>query len=135
MIREQGIVKKILNDEVEIEVDRRSACGKCKANCRLSAGGDKMIIAVKAITGIKEGDRVIIEIPEDLILKGAFVAYGLPTAFFLLGFLLAKLIFKLADMRALLVAIFTLSLSYPIARLYGERRKDSLRGRIKEIIR
>ncbi len=89
MLRESGRVVALDDGAVWVETVRSSACGRCaaKAGCghgALSRAGSKtgLIRALESSTcpasDCAVGDEVSIELPEEAVLQGSLLIYGLP---------------------------------------------------------
>jgi sigma-E factor negative regulatory protein RseC len=96
MLTESGRVVGIEADSLWVETIRRSTCGACKAQkgCghgiinRLTDGKRGYIRALPGERSIEHysiGDQVLINIPEEVILRGSFIAYLLPLIVMLAG--------------------------------------------------
>lgn len=85
-MEEEGKVIEIEGNLAQVEIEKKSACGACGL-CSL-VGKNTMIAEVENTIGARVGERVRIEIPSSLILKGAFLFFYLPLMALILGILL-----------------------------------------------
>lgn len=74
MKTEQGLVIEVMGDVAKVKVGRHSDC----SNCGACPGDDSVIISANNKVGAKVGYRVVFEVKEVNILKGAFVVFILP---------------------------------------------------------
>lgn len=97
MIEETGIIVAVDGDRAEVLTRRRSSCGGCEVRgaCgtslldRLLGRREVRLDALNRVdAGI--GDEVVVGVPEDGVLIGAFVAYILPLLGLLLGAILGQ---------------------------------------------
>ena len=96
MLTETGRVVGIETDGIWVETIRRSTCGTCSAQkgCghgllnRISEGKRGYVRALpgdQSVEDYKVDDQVLISIPEEVILRGSFIAYILPILSMLAG--------------------------------------------------
>lgn len=83
MIEESAVVVKIENRQVWVESGPNSGCGACmqKASCSSSAIGSmlkKKSVPVDSDLQLKTGDRVMVAIDENLLLRASLLVYLLP---------------------------------------------------------
>lgn len=92
MPKEEGVVVKILHDGAIVRVSRSDACCGCPSNkiCHLGATTGEREIKVKNDIGAKEGENVVIEIKDGLLVKASFVVYIIPVAGLLVGGIFGK---------------------------------------------
>ena len=93
-MRETGIVREVSGDFCKVGVKRSSACGDNCATCSAACKQKEAICTAKNTVGAKVGQRVIIEINTEKVLKSAFLVYILPI-FVLIGVYLAADSFKI----------------------------------------
>lgn len=115
-----GEVTAIRGDLLEITFCRPSDCEKCNA-CH---GGQKrmsILIAGKASLG----DRAVVEMPAETLLKASCVAYGLPLVGLLAGATLGTLLFPhQQDVAGLLGGILGLGLMLLMVRITEAGRSN-----------
>ncbi len=85
-MREQGVVTRVIPpDVVEVSLQASEACGRCGA-CHPDSEGRVGIEAV-AVSGVKTGDAVEIEISTGGVVTTSFVVYLLPIVFLIAGYI------------------------------------------------
>ncbi|MGZ8186643.1 MAG: SoxR reducing system RseC family protein, partial [Methylobacter sp.] len=80
MIEELAVVIKIENHQIWVESGQNSACGGCqqKAACTTSALGSvlkKKPVPVDSGIQLKTGDKVMVAIDENLLLRASLLLY------------------------------------------------------------
>ena len=92
MIEQTATVMAIDGDAAWVETQQRGACGACAMNKGCGAGlfarafaFDSPRLKVRHAQDIKVGDRVVIGIDEQALVRGSFAAYMMPLLF-MLGF-------------------------------------------------
>ena len=92
MIEQIATVVELEGDAVWVETQRHSACGVCAMNKGCGAGllakafrFSSPRLKVKHTQDIKVGDRVVIGVDEQVLVRGSFAAYIVPILF-MLGF-------------------------------------------------
>ncbi|MEZ5571674.1 MAG: SoxR reducing system RseC family protein [Halioglobus sp.] len=135
MLTETGRVVGLEDDALWIETIRRSTCGTCSAQkgCghgllnKLSEGKRGYVRALPGEKGIGHyqlDDQVLISIPEEVILRGSFIAYILPLLGMLAGAMVAVNWFPDAgDPVAVAGAAAGLALGYALVRWHGVRHQ------------
>jgi sigma-E factor negative regulatory protein RseC len=133
MLTETGRVVGIEADGLWVETIRRSTCGTCAAQkgCghgllhRISEGKRGYIRVLPGEGGIERyrvDDQVLISIPEDVILRGSFIAYVLPLVTMLIGALTAeRWLPGNEDFVAVLGAAGGLALGFALVRWHSTR--------------
>ncbi|MDG2047675.1 MAG: SoxR reducing system RseC family protein [Halioglobus sp.] len=137
MLTETGRVVGIEGDGIWVETVRRSTCGTCSAQkgCghgllnRISEGRRGYVRALPGEQSVDDyniNDQVVISIPEEVILRGSFIAYILPIFFMLAGaiggshFLIGQ-----QDLLAVAGAAGGLALGFTVVRRHGlQHRQD-----------
>jgi sigma-E factor negative regulatory protein RseC len=131
MLTETGRVIAIEADGLWVETIRRSTCGTCAAQkgCghgllhKISDGKRGYIRVLPGEGGIGRynlDDQVLISIPEEVILRGSFIAYVLPLVAMLLGALTAvRWLPGNEDLLAVLGAAGGLALGFSVVRWHG----------------
>jgi len=132
-MEEEGRIIKIEGDLARVEVERKSACRACGL-CSLRRG-NTMIAEVENTIGAKVGERVKIEIPASVVLKGAFLFFYIPLIALILGILLE---IKLTNFPTggLTLGLSFFILSFVFSWLYNRKTKakNLYRSRITRII-
>jgi sigma-E factor negative regulatory protein RseC len=132
-MEEEGRIIKVEENLAQVEVERKSACRACGL-CSLRRGNTMIAEADNSI-GAKVGERVRIEIPSSIILKGALLFYILPLVALILGMALGIKITK-HQTGGLILGLSFFTLSYILAWLYNKKRRaqNICRSRITMII-
>ena len=136
MLTETGRIVALEADGLWVETIRRSTCGGCAARngCghgllnRLSEGRRGYIRVLPGDHSIDEfrvDDQVLIGIPEEVVLRGSFIAYVLPLLGMLAGALAAATWLPgKGDLPALLGAAAGLLLGFLLVRWHGARHRQ-----------
>ena len=103
MITEQAIVTRCNGKQVELELQRGSACGQCELNrgCGTGAlgrllGKRSKPLVIETDHVLKPGDRLQLGLSESALVKASLTIYGLP----LLGMVMAGLLASFARASA-----------------------------------
>lgn len=91
-IAKNGIIKKINDNELSIEILSCSACSSCaiKSYCNTAETKQKEIIVKnKGFNNFKIGEEVLVEIDEKQALKSIFLAYAVPLVLMILTIIIA----------------------------------------------
>ena len=139
-MEEEGRVIKIEGKLAQVEIEKKSTCRACGL-CSMR-GKNTMIAEVENTIGAKVGERVRIEIPSSIVLKGALLFYTLPLVALILGMVLGititdRLGFEKASQPAgLILGLILLVLSFILIWRHGKRVKDksTYRSKIIQII-
>lgn len=133
-MEEEGRIIKIEGNLARIEIERKSACRTCGL-CSLR-GKNTMLAEAENSIGAKAGERVRIEIPSSIILKGALLFYILPLAALILGMVLGIKITHLQT-GGLILGFFFFVFSFILIWLYSKKRKaqNIYRSKITRIIK
>lgn len=107
-----GRVTRIADDGATVSVDVGAGCARCAAGrgcgAALLAGPDRKVeirLELPAGSGLREGDRIALTISPRHLLRGAFLAYGLPLAGLLVAAgLLRAVAGDVPDWQAILAA-------------------------------
>ena len=131
MLTETGRVVGIETDGIWVETIRRSTCGTCSAQkgCghgllnRISEGKRGYVRALpgdQSVEDYKVDDQVLISIPEEVILRGSFIAYILPLLSMLTGAMAVSHFFAgQPDLLAVVGAAGGLALGFILVRWHG----------------
>lgn len=137
MLTESGRVVGLEEDGLWVETIRRSTCGTCAAQKGCGHGllnriaeGKRGYIRVlpgeHPVDHYKINDQVLISIPEEIILRGSFIAYVLPLLGMLAGALAAvNWLGGQEDLMALCGAAAGLALGYGLVHWHGSRHRDN----------
>ncbi len=107
MITESAIVTRCNGNQIELELQRGSACARCKLNqgCGTGAlgrllGQRSKPIVIESNCEVNPGDRLLLGMSESALVKTSLIVYGLP----LLGMLLGGLFTAVLGASEILVA-------------------------------
>lgn len=139
-MEEEGKVIKIEGNLAQVEIERKSTCGTCRA-CTLGTG-NTMITEAENPLGAKMSQRVRVEISSPAILKGAFLIYIFPLLSLILGMALGitittRLGFKESSQTVgLVLGLVFLVLSFVLIWRHNKKVKDKsvYRSKIVQII-
>ncbi|KUK03822.1 MAG: Positive regulator of sigma E, RseC/MucC [Thermotoga sp. 50_1627] len=127
------VVKTIINNNVVLERDRTSMCGKCPANMLCTGEAQKVRLVVeKDNLDLKEDDVVLVETPAVSATKTAFLVYTIPTVLFVLTVFLTVKIW--GELTAFFSGIASVTAYFFFLKLYDKRFRKNFRPRIVEII-
>lgn len=84
-MKEVGKVIGISGKIAKVEMERTSACGKCRACSRGEEGSNKMYIDAHNGVGAKEGDTVAVNLETKKVLSAAMIIYFIPLVVLILG--------------------------------------------------
>lgn len=126
MIEERARVSRVEGDGVYVETLRKSACSSCKmsAGCGNSLldnlfSGKRHLVRVLPHKGVKQGDEVIIGLPEEALLKGSFLVYTVPILLMIIvAVLVAVLLPTAADGWVVLAGLSGLFAGFAWLRYY-----------------
>ena len=86
MIKERGVVEKIVQQKAVVRLQRGSGCDTCEAGGSCHAEADrKMLVEVQNGLHAKEGDAVEVSMPAGSVAKMALVVYLGPVAALIAG--------------------------------------------------
>jgi len=131
MLTETGRVVGIEADGIWVETIRRSTCGTCSAQkgCghgllnRISEGKRGYVRALpgdQSVEDYKVDDQVLISIPEEVILRGSFIAYILPLLSMLAGAMAAShFLAGQQDVLSVAGAVGGLAVGFTLVRWHG----------------
>ena len=112
-MKETGIVREVSGEYCKVGVRRSSACGDNCATCSAACKQKESICTAKNTAGAKVGQRVIIEINTEKVLKSAFLVYILPIFVLIAVYLIADsfkvsypAIYALASMIVCFLVLF-----------------------------
>ncbi|MFC1534829.1 SoxR reducing system RseC family protein [Thermodesulfobacteriota bacterium] len=78
MIKEQGMIEKVIDQKAVVRVQKTSACAQCKTRGSCSITNRDILIEVSNDLQAGVGDHVEISVPEGTMLKLAAIVYILP---------------------------------------------------------
>jgi sigma-E factor negative regulatory protein RseC len=138
MLTETGLVVALEADALWVQTMRRSTCGGCSAQAgcghgllnRVSGGQRGFIRALPGIEGMDKyrvGQQVALSIPEEVILRGSFIAYLMPLLCMLAGAAAAvNWLSGNPDLVAVLGATGGLALGFGLVHWHGIRHRQDL---------
>ncbi|WP_166642513.1 SoxR reducing system RseC family protein [Methylocaldum gracile] len=97
MIEEEAVVSHTEAGKVWVEKPRKSACGGCSQQCASGVvdeylGAPKIRLQVFSPIEVHVGDRVVLGIQEDALVKGSLWAYLIPLLGLFLGAVLGDIV-------------------------------------------
>ncbi|HHV61256.1 MAG TPA: SoxR reducing system RseC family protein [Firmicutes bacterium] len=137
-MEEVGTVVAVKGDGVTVEIARSAMCSKCKM-CNLGPGTAR-IDADNSI-GAEVGDMVAVEMETRNVMAAAFVAYMVPLAFMIAGFLIGPSfsrwlgLARVSQAITAITGIVFLVLSYAFVYYYDKKANPSkFRARVTKLI-
>lgn len=126
---ESGIVMQVKEKTMIVEFERSEACAKCGA-CQ---HGQKqaMLMEVQRIGDVAIGDKVQVQLPESMLLKASFIAYGIPLLMLMAGLLGGSYAAEALGLQgnpdhyAAIAGIVLAGLSFAVIRLTEKKRGES----------
>ncbi len=91
MPKEEGIVIKIVPEGAVVSVKKTDACHGCPSAslCHMGNSGERRVLAKNPVCA-REGQRVVIEVRDRLLLKASFIIYMLPLFGLIMGALFGR---------------------------------------------
>ena len=89
MLLEEGLVVGVDGEVAQVRVARGSSCGGCseKGACSpLDPAGQEIVIHVENRLDVHPGQRVVVGVEENMVLRGAMWIYALPLVTFFSGY-------------------------------------------------
>lgn len=95
MIEEEAVVACVESGQVWVETPRRSACGSCTQSCASAVVGEyigeaTIRLPVTSPIEVLPGDRVLVGVREDALVRGTLSIYLLPLVGLFGGAIFAK---------------------------------------------
>ena len=134
MIEEQALVIFKEDDQVSVEIMRTKPCGLCgkTQGCGNSIWGKifshkRNKLSIKNNIGVKVGDRVMLTIEENYLLRSSLLLYGLPLLFLFIGMVFIDTITqKNSDLWVLVGAIFGMLSGLILVKFLARKNHDRL---------
>ena len=134
MIEEQALVIFKEDDQVSVEIMRTKPCGLCgkTQGCGNSIWGKifshkRNKLSIKNNIGVKVGDRVMLTIEENYLLRSSLLLYGLPLLFLFIGMVFMDTITqKNSDLWVLVGAIFGMLSGLILVKFLARKNHDRL---------
>jgi|Deesub1362B_J571_1020462.scaffolds.fasta_scaffold13028_1 positive regulator of sigma E activity len=134
-MEEIGVVKKLISDLAEIEIDASNMCGTCanKSACHLVEGGEKRRLVVRNTAGAQVGDLVRVELEPRQAIFSAFMIFIFPVLLLGAGYFVGA---TFSEGWGVIGAVAGLILGFGITRLVDSviKRKDRFQPYISEIL-
>ncbi len=114
-MQREGIVLKVVENNVEITTVRSSACGESCETCSAKCAESKPMTQILPNTiGAEVGDRVILEVNNKNYLRYILLVYAVPLMFFVVGVFLSSLVLKEDDRQILsfFIGLISMAISY-----------------------
>jgi sigma-E factor negative regulatory protein RseC len=134
MIEEQAVVIFKEDDQVSVEIMRTKPCGLCgkTQGCGNSIWGKifshkRNKLSIKNNIGVKVGDRFMLTIEENYLLRSSLLLYGLPLLFLFIGMVFMDTITqKNSDLWVLVGAIFGMLSGLILVKFLARKNHDRL---------
>ena len=134
MIEEQALVIFKEDDQVSVEIMRTKPCGLCgkTQGCGNSIWGKifshkRNKLSIKNNIGVKVGERVMLTIEENYLLRSSLLLYGLPLLFLFIGMVFMDTITqKNSDLWVLVGAIFGMLSGLILVKFLARKNHDRL---------
>lgn len=108
---ELGKVTAVMDDKVQVQFPRTSACDKCKL-CSNESGGN-VSLTLKNDVNAKEGDIVAVEILGKAVTISYLIVFGIPILTLFLGMIIASAA-KLNELFSIIAAAASLLIGFAI---------------------
>ena len=134
-MEELGIVKQVLDQKVEVEIDPSNACGNCanKSACHLDEYGTKRTLVANSLLEVHTGDWVQVEVKSANAIFSAFLIFIFPIICLGSGFLVGSQFGQKWGILASLIGfILGLLIVHQLDKWIG--RKKSFQPRITKIV-
>lgn len=134
MIEHEGIIEKVIGNNITVRILQKSACSDCHARAACMASDSKeKLVDIWDYTGMfHENEKVLIEGKKSIGYKAVFWAFVLPLLFLILVLVLSLKIWNLSDIEAALVSLVALVPYYFILYFFRNRMANSFRFSIKK---
>lgn len=124
-----------------VNVEKKSACGSCKAGCKVSEKGAEIEAVNKANAAV--GQMVRVAMQPYLYLKGSILIYGLPALALIIGAVIGKEYFSVffrnldPDIVSAIFGFSAFILSFVFVKLLSSRleKKTEYKPVVVEIIK
>jgi len=134
LIRHKGLVTKIENNTIFVDIEVKSACASCHANGYCSSfGKNEKVIEVNAenYPNVKIGDIVTVMLKESLGFVALFFGYILGVIFLIIFLIIGLKLFT-NESHAALFSLGGISLYYFVIWLFREKFKKTFSFQIDE---
>lgn len=127
MITDTAVVTRCDDGQVEVKLQRESACGNCELSqgCGTGAlgrllGNRSRALLIPTEKNLKPGDRLLLGLSEAALVKASLTVYGLPLLAMVVAGLLAAL-FGWADIWVASSSIAGFLLGYKLASYFTDK--------------
>jgi len=120
MMQEQAIVVEVNGKKISVETDRQSSCGHCSAK---SGCGSALLskyfnrnnqpLVVETNLDLDVGDKVLLGLNEDALLRGSFIIYAIPLLLMLILPILMNQFFS-----SEIISIFSSIIGFSVGIIY-----------------
>jgi len=124
---EEGIVKEVRSGKIIVNVERRAACGSCKA-CGMTETSAMEIEFANTI-GAKVGDKVRLDINDAVFWKGVILFYGAPLAALMFGIWAGREIWA-AEIASAIAGISAMALVFFLVSKGSKKGTDKYKPKI-----
>lgn len=128
---QNGIVKQIIKNMAEVEIQRSSACGESCASCGLCPGQLTVVSALNDADA-KIGDSVIIDMSDKKVLGAALLVYIVPVLMLFGGYFAGYAIFG-GETAAVAAGFTVMAAAFMIIILFDKRLRAKYTPRIVRI--
>ena len=134
MLEETGMVVSVSSGRAKVALVRSEACGDCaaKSMCHPTSEGLREMEVANPM-GAKPGEKVIITLPPDVLLKATTLAYLFPATLMVVGATVGWSL-KGTDMGALFGALAGLAASSLYIYIHGRMKKAPAGPAISKIL-
>lgn len=131
-MRQPGEITQVKNGMTQITFCRPEACAACNA---CEGGKKEHVIWVRGTEG-NVGDIAIVDMPDTIVARASFIAYGLPLITLLLGMILGNVLAEGQDLGTALGAIIGLAAGMLLLKLTEKRRigRDEWTPKIVDVL-
>ncbi len=131
-MEEEGIVIGYKGDKALVRTERSMACNHCASAsiCEAISGGKEMVIEAENPVKARKGERVVVSVEEERIVRVSLITYLIPTLAFIVGILLgreATFTGLNREIASALGGFLLLILSFFIVRILGRRMEEERR--------
>ena len=129
MIEEDACVSEVTSGRVWIEKGRKSSCSGCAESCPSALAGDllgekRVRLSVRTDLPLSPGDKIVIGVAQDIVVKSSFLIYLLPLVGFFAGAWLGNFVVG-SDLTSALAGLGGLGLCFfglKALRLFDQER-------------
>ena len=122
-MNEEGVVVSVLGDTMQVQVARKSACGSECANCSAHCSDRAAVVEVTNSIHAVVGDRVLLQMSSNKVLKAAFLVYIYPILAMIVGYLAADSIIQ-NEMFSAIFGFIIMIISFIGLHFYDKRHKN-----------